>query len=92
MPTPVVSRDSMQEWFDVNPLREWRKRWKISRRVAAKLLNVSHGTVQNWECGLGQPQPEHFARLNYDGALVNWPARWKTWLEKKPDFPAQKSA
>ena len=82
----------MEDWFNQNPLRQWRKRWKLPRKVLAHIMKVSNGTIQNWEYGLGQPQAEHFARLN-GGTPADWPSRWESWIRKKPETePQQKTA
>ena len=90
----VPLRDSMKVWISMNPLRLWRHEHQITRRVAAHLLGVHPGTVQNWEDGMGQPQEHHFARLNQVSLTIeNWPARWEAWRQQQPQItPREQSA
>lgn len=90
----VPLRESMKEWISLNPLRHWRHRHRLSRRVVAHLLGVHPGTVQNWEDGMGQPQEHHFARLNQVSLTIeNWAARWEAWRKQQPQItPREQSA
>ena len=84
MESPSRHAEAFEIWFEANPLRRYRKRWNLTRKIVAHLLNVHDSTVRNWENGLGQPQPEHFVKL--DGTTVEmWAREWAAWLEAKPN-------
>lgn len=44
-------------------IRDARKRAHLSQTELASQLNVSLRTVQNWEAGIGLPQPKHRRRI-----------------------------
>lgn len=88
---PVAKMDSpsrhakiFESWFEDNPLRRYRKRWGVPRKVIAHNLNVHDSTVRNWENGFGQPQDEHFAALKGQ-SIETWTREWAAWLEAKPN-------
>lgn len=83
MESPSRHAQAFESWFAANPLRMYRKRWRLTRKIVAHLLNVHDSTVRNWENGLGQPQSEHFELL--DGTPVEfWAREWAAWLATKP--------
>lgn len=63
-----------------NPIREWRERWHLTQRQAAKRLGVSVNTVINWETDSSVPDKGHRAVII---AQTGWTlAELKAWIER----------
>lgn len=71
-------------WREKCPLRLWRRDSKCSLRDLASLLDVSLGSVQNWENGNNTPDAENFAKLSRLAQNPDFPATFTAWMNDKP--------
>jgi len=64
-----------------NPLKEWRKRKRLSQRAAALMLNVTVNTLVNWESGTTRPTPRSMATITLVTHISS--VQWLTWMDKQ---------
>lgn len=80
------------DWAEFNPLRAWRTKHDLSRRIIADQLRVSVQCVANWERGDHKMTEQHFSEL---AALMKCATpmlkgMWTKWIKKRPDPPELK--
>ena len=82
-PLPVAT--AVDEWLRANPLRRWRlsHRPKLSQRRAARLLDVAHITIANWERGAHRPNDTSFEAITQQTGISH--AEWDRWLAARPE-------
>ncbi len=69
-----------------NPIREWRERFCLTQRQAAKRLGVSINTVINWETDSSVPDKGHRAVIM---AQTGWTkAEIMAWIDSMEDREA----
>jgi DNA-binding transcriptional regulator YiaG len=80
----------IRQWIEENPLRQHRISFGLTLSVAACLLDVSTGTIQQWEAGTRQPRIPHLERIGrmiaaHDPATGNKiGTHWNRWQSRKP--------
>lgn len=87
MPTKAQPDDpiaNLIQWRLLCPIRLWRRDNKVSLRDLAALLDVSLGSVQNWEGGNNTPDTENFAKLTRLTQDVDFTTDFLAWLNDKP--------
>ena len=62
-----------------NPIKEWRKKNKVTQIRLARKIGVSLHTVQLWEGGGCFPSKEHLKKLESVGIPID---KLKEWREK----------
>lgn len=79
-----------QSWNDMNPLRLYRRKTKLSIVTAAQMIGVSVNTIAKWEAGISQPSEHNLDRIEQ---FMRRPAKqaWRIWTTSKPRPAAQAS-
>lgn len=72
-----------KEWQAKNPLREWRKKNRVTIHGAAGLIGCAMSTIQLWEAGASQPSDDYMDKL-VKIIGPNTERRWNRWLDKNP--------
>lgn len=76
---------TFKEWYDSNPLEEWRKRKQYTRAQVAAMLGISNTAYANWIMGTSRPGTENMKSI---ATLIETPDvsdKWDKWME---NFPA----
>jgi hypothetical protein len=81
---PAPAGTPMQEWLDRNPLLRWRWRHRppLSRRRAARLLDVSPPALRSWETGARMPNDTSFREIERATGITR--PEYERWLAQRP--------